>query len=533
MCAWPVTPQNFAPVTCALTVGYYQIPNLRQYLKAPAANVDACRNPKLRAGRFVNIPLEQVPQAQALLAKMELQFSDSLRFGQALMQFQKTLHAEAVAGMPLSVFYPRLPHELRGYVELVYDYSARPDVRVIEPLMYESGYYKKHLQSVRIFDLKRDQDRDFIFSTPRLPRPGEVHWEVAFDDARLDYLFRLDAAPRPLEEIRERLAMPAAQFEVLRALMEAKAPPRAPDPWIGEGARVRHLGHACMLVEHAGAAVLIDPYISAHPAEGDRGRPSFDALPAHIDYVLITHAHHDHFSLETLLRLRHRIGCLVVPRSYGLHYGDVSLKMLARRAGFTNVVEMDVMERLALPDGEIVAVPFLGEHSDLPHAKTAYVVAAGSQRMLFAADSDCLDPQLYQHVAAILGPVQSVFLGMECVGAPLTWNTGALLPVAPSMQQDQARRQHGANAERGMKLLRELKGQRLYLYAMGLEPWFEWLLGLAYTDDAVQIQEAKQILKMARDEGALDARLLRPGSTIVLETAGAPGTHSGAGAPAA
>jgi len=238
--------------------------------------------------------------------------------------------------------------------------------------------------------------------------------------------------------------------------------------------------------------------------------------------VLITHGHHDHFSLETLLRIRYRVGCLVVPRSHGLHYGDVSLKMLANRAGFRNVVEMDTMDRIAFDDGEIVAVPFLGEHSDLPHAKTAYVVAAGTRKMLFAADSDCLDPQLYEHVADILGPMDMIFLGMECVGAPLTWNTGALLPVKPSMQQDRSRRQHGCNAERGMQLFRKLKGQRLYLYAMGLEPWFEWLLGLAYTDDAPQILEAKRILQAARDEGAVESRLLRPGSTIVLEGASDP-----------
>lgn len=520
ICAWPATPQNFAPVTTALTVGHYQVPNLRQYLKSPAANVEACRNPMLRAGRFVNIPVDRVRDAEALLARMQSQFADSLRFGQALMDFQRTLQSDATAGMPLGAFYPRIPRELAGYLELVYDYFARPDVRVIEPLMYESAYYKKHLQSMRLFALERDQDRDFVFSTPRLPAAGELHWDIAFDDPRLDDLFRLDLDPQPLDRIRERLAMPAAQFEALGSLLTDDVRARAPAPWTGTGARVRHLGHACVLIEHAGTTVLVDPCLSAHPAQGDRGRPSFDTLPERIDYVLITHGHHDHFSLETLLRLRHRVGCLVVPRSFGLHYGDVSLKMIANRAGFRNVVELDAMDRIALDDGEIVAVPFLGEHSDLPHAKTAYMVRTGTEKMLFAADSDCLDPRMYERVADILGPVQTVFLGMECVGAPLTWNTGALLPVKPSMQQDKSRRQHGCNAERGLALFRGLKARRLYLYAMGLEPWFEWLLGLAYTDDAPQIREARQILQAARDAGAIESRLLRPGSEILLETAG-------------
>jgi hypothetical protein len=44
---------------------------------------------------------------------------------------------------------------------------------------------------------------------------------------------------------------------------------------------------------------------------------------------------------------------------------------------------------------------------------------------------------------------------------------------------------------------------------MGLEPWLEFLLGLAYTPDATQIKEAQRFLNLAREAGFVEARLLK------------------------
>jgi L-ascorbate metabolism protein UlaG (beta-lactamase superfamily) len=513
---WSAYSQCISPLTASLYANHYQVPNLRQYLQSPELAVEACKNPKYRAGRFVNIPVERAKEVEAFLAQSEKEYADSIRMAQETLKFQAQLTAAASAGLPLAPFYARVPDELRGYVELVYDYFTRPGIRVIEPLLYESRHYKPHLQSFRLFSLKNDRSRDFIFSTPRLPGEGEIDWQVRFDDPRVDALFALDTAPQPLGAIRELLGVPASSEALLRMLF---AETQVPEPRRhGAGhIRVQHFGHACVLIEWNGTSILVDPCFGPTPTDEAGKRLSYDDLPAHIDYVLVTHNHHDHFSLETLLRIRHRLGCLVVPRSHGLHYGDISLKLLSRKLGFRNVVEVDTLDTLPLPGGRIVAVPFLGEHSDLPHSKTAFVVEIGKQRMLFAADSDCLDPRQYEHLTRILGPVQTVFLGLECVGAPMSWSCGAFFPVKPTMQQDQTRRQHGSDSERGMRMLRALGAKRLYVYAMGLEPWYEWLLGLAYTDDAQQIKEMKKILVDARNAGLADARLLTAKTTIVIE----------------
>jgi L-ascorbate metabolism protein UlaG (beta-lactamase superfamily) len=525
---WSACSPCIAPLTASLYANHYQLPNLRQYLESPEVAVEACRNPKYRAGRFVNIPAHRAQEVKAFVEQTEKEYADSIRLAREALRFQVLLNTQAAAGLPLAPLYGKLPDELRGYVELLYDYFTRPMLRVSEPLLYESRHYRPHLQSFRLFPLASDASREFIFSTPRLPSPQAVDWPVPFNDPRVDELFRLDAQPRPLAHIRELLGLRAADDGLLAQLVQAcpaalPAAPPAPPP---EGAvRIRHFGHACVLVEWQGVSILVDPCFGCVPREpapaaGGAARLSYEDLPAHIDFALVTHNHHDHYSLETLLRIRHKLGCLVVPRAHGLHHGDISLKLLSRRIGFRNVVELDTLESIPLPGGRIVGVPFLGEHSDLPHAKTAYVVEAHGQRMLFAADSDCLDARLYQHLADALGPVQTVFLGLECVGAPMTWSCGALFAIKPTLQQDQQRRQHGCDAERGLKMLQALKAQRLYVYAMGLEPWYEWLLGLAYTDDAPQIREMRQILVQARQAGLREARLLGSPCTLVLEAAG-------------
>jgi L-ascorbate metabolism protein UlaG (beta-lactamase superfamily) len=512
---WSAYSQCISPLTAGLHASHYQIPNLRQYLQSPELAVETCKNPKYRAGRFVNIPVTRAKEVETFLAHSEAEYKDDIRMAQEALKFQTFLAANATAGLPLAPFYKKVPEGLQGYVELLYDYFTRPSMRVIEPFLYESKHYKRHLQSFRLFSLKDDRARDFMFSTPRLPSSGEIDWQVAFDDERVDALFRLDTEPQPLGYIRDLLGVDPSADAVLRTLIEERAKPERPVRYV-EQVRIRHFGHACVLIEWNGISILVDPCFGPTPADETGHRLSYEDLPPHIDFALVTHNHHDHFSLETLLRIRHRLGCLVVPRIYGLHYGDISLKLLAKKLGFTNVVEIDTLESLPLPGGKIVGVPFLGEHSDLPHAKTAYVVEIGSQRMLFAADSDCLDPRQYEHLAGILGPVQTVFLGLECVGAPMSWTCGAFFPVKPTMQQDQSRRQHGSDSERGMRLLRAIGAQRLYVYAMGLEPWYEWLLGLAYTDDAQQIKEMKKILVEARNAGLQDARLLSPKTMISI-----------------
>jgi hypothetical protein len=316
-------------------------------------------------------------------------------------------------------------------------------------------------------------------STPRLVEEKQIAWDVPFRSPQVDELFALDDSPKPLGHVRELLGLRPADDPLLREMLTEGAAPR-PERWEGEGgARVRYIGHACVLVEWGGVSVLTDPCLGIIPSEGGAERFTYRDLPEKIDYVLVTHNHHDHFCVESLLRLRHKIGCLVVPRAAGYVYGDVSLKLMAKKIGFENVVEIDALDSIKLPGGEIVAIPFMGEHADLAHGKTAYAIFARGASMLFAADSDCL-----------------------------SWSCGTFLPQKPEHGIDQSRRYKGCDSTRGFRLLEAVGAERIFVYAMGLEPWLEHLLGLAYKPEATQLREAKQLLARARERGFADARLL-------------------------
>jgi hypothetical protein len=178
---------------------------------------------------------------------------------------------------------------------------------------------------------------------------------------------------------------------------------------------------------------------------------------------------------------------------------------------------MDALENLQLPDGEITTVPFLGEHADLAHGKTGYVIRLGKRKLLIGADSDCLDKQIYENVRRCVGRVDTVFLGTESVGAPLSWTYGPLLPQRPSREEEESRRQHGCDARRAIDILEVLGANRFYNYGMGMEPWLEYILGLGLDKSSPQWLESEKLLAQAKTRRFLEAERLYGKAEIILE----------------
>lgn len=495
---WPAWPHLIPPVTASLHLLHHQIVTLESYLKSPDTHFRLARDPEYAGSPFSNVPPHRAAEMKQLLAKTQERQRANLEFARAVTEFHNWLADEA-KGQSLEPYYEQMPELLRGYVELVYDYYHNPMMRFLEGLLYESEYYDKSLQSLRLFQLQTDS-RPFFMSTPRLLEAGELEWNVPFDSGAVDELFKLDTEPQPLGHIRELLNVDSDADPLLLPLLSPE-PATFAETWRERQVRIRYFGHACALVEWNGVSILTDPCVSARPAQGGLDRFSYDDLPERIDFALVTHSHQDHYVFETLLRLRPRIQCLVVPRSYGVLFGDVSLKLMSQKIGFTNVMELDTLESIPLPDGEIIGVPFFGEHGDLAQGKMAYLVRAGREQVLFAADSDCLDQRMYDRIYKVLGPIESVFLGTESVGAPLTWHNGSLFLRRPTWEQDQTRRYHGCNADRALDLLEAVKATRIYNYAMGKEPWLEQLLGLGTGADSPQLQQSRKLIANARQRG--------------------------------
>jgi L-ascorbate metabolism protein UlaG (beta-lactamase superfamily) len=196
--------------------------------------------------------------------------------------------------------------------------------------------------------------------------------DFPFDDERLDQLFALKKTPQPLDKIKS-LFNGQHDSPLLTSLLTQDAP-RPYEKYTGDGVRWRYFGHACILVETKDVTMLFDPVLSYdYPAE--IRRYTYDDLPPHIDYVLITHDHQDHVLFETLIQIRSRVGLFVVPRNRHGSLQDPSLKMILENVGCTNVHEISDLEELRIPDGSITALPFFGEHADLDiQTKAAYLI---------------------------------------------------------------------------------------------------------------------------------------------------------------
>jgi L-ascorbate metabolism protein UlaG (beta-lactamase superfamily) len=284
-------------------------------------------------------------------------------------------------------------------------------------------------------------------------------------------------------------------------------PPRSSPALEGDGVRIRYFGHAAVLVQSARTSVLFDPLV-AWDAEDPGAHFTFHDLPDRIAYVFLTHNHQDHFCPEILVQLRNRIGTVVVPRSNPNSIADPSMKLALRKLGIHSVRVVDPLSQIELPGGTLTTIPFFGEHAGLDvQSKHAALLELEGRRFLFLADSDCCDRNLYRRLAQRIGSVDAMFLGMECHGAPLSWLYGPYLTRPVSRRADDSRRLSGADCERAWGVVQELRCKRLFVYAMGQEPWLRHLLGLAYAPDSIQITESDRLVARCREHGIPAERL--------------------------
>ncbi len=217
---------------------------------------------------------------------------------------------------------------------------------------------------------------------------------------------------------------------------------------------------------------------------------------------MITHNHQDHVLIEHLLQLRHKIGTVIVPRcDYG-NLLDPSLKLLFNALGFDNVIELSSLETVEALDIKITGVPFLGEHGDFNiMSKLAYAVHSGGQSVLCMADANIVNLSLYKKVHDRIGDIDALFISMECEGAPFSWLYGALLIEKPSRTIDQSRRLNASDAKKAWKICKLFQCEQAYLYAMGMEPWFSYIMRIDYDESLIQLEEEAQFSRSCQQAG--------------------------------
>lgn len=492
------------PATMARNLTERHLTIMESYINAPKVHAAAVTNPKMRGGPFIDLGGKRVDEIRELRDRTKKQRAALIELSRAIYAVDNMLRENA-KGQSLEPLYEKVPQILRGFVELFYDLNNHPSFRLIEPLLYRSALYDRSQQGMVLSTITND-DRPFILSTPRLSSDDSLHLRLAFDSDVVDELFRLKKEPQPWNSIRELLDIDDSDIKNAQSFMtDEPAPPYR--SYTGSGIRWRYFGHACILIESNGKSIMLDPVLS-YTYENQITRYTYDDLPDHIDYVLITHNHQDHVLFETLLQIRHKAGCILVPRNNGGRLQDPSLKLLLQNCGFKNVVDLDEFEEIREGDLRITGLPFFGEHADLDvKSKMAWLIQIKTAKLLFAADSCNIEPNLYEQVHRAIGNIDALFLGMECDGAPLSWLYGPLLTQRIDRTCDQSRRLAGSNYEQAARIVDEFRCAEVYVYAMGQEPWLNYIMSLKYTAESRPIVDSNRLINRCQEKGIVAERL--------------------------
>jgi L-ascorbate metabolism protein UlaG (beta-lactamase superfamily) len=501
---WYAWSYLIAPATAAMYVKNWHLNILKSFVSTPKIHVSAQKNPDMRGGPFIDYPEERVSEIKDLLEKTLQENESLLQFANELQAFDEKLQTEAI-GHSLEALYQEIPEPLQGYVELVYDLHNHPSICFLEGMLYRSPYYRSSAQSIALSLINQD-DRSFILTTPRLHESQYLNLPIPFSHKGLDELFEMKTVPKTLIYIKEQLSL--QNNDDLFNSFFTEEPPQPTQDYQGKDVRIRYYGHACLLIETSNTHILIDPVISYKYDDKGIPRYTFEDLPEKIDYVLITHNHQDHVLFEVLLQLRHKIQTIVVPRSGSGVLVDPSLKLVLKKIGFKNVVEMDELEEIEVADGVLTGLPFLGEHSDLNiRTKLAHLIRLKNRSILCVADSNNIQPRLYDHLSHLIGELDILFIGMECDGAPLSWLYGPLLTKSIPRKMDQSRRLDGSNFERALDMVERFAPKQVYVYAMGQEPWLTHLTSISYTETSRPIVESNKLIQECTSRGFLSERL--------------------------
>lgn len=502
---WYAWSHLISPATAAMNIVGRHLTIIDSYLSAPSIHAEAVLNPKMRGGPFMDFGGGRVEEVKTLQQQTFQKQEKVIQLAKAVKELDRMLATEA-KGYGLENVYEKVPDILKGYVELYYDRQNNPGFRFFESLLYNSEFYNKGSQSIALWITNNDE-RPFCLSTPRLQEDNVLQLSIPFDHAGIDELAKMKRVPQSLGYIKAMLGISANQ-EALFETFFTETPPPKYQRYTGDKIRMRYFGHACILVETKDISILVDPLISYYGYHSNVDHFSDVDLPDTIDYVLITHNHQDHILFETLLPLRHKIKNLIVPRTNSGKIEDPDLKLMFKNIGFNNVFALDEMETIRFSDAIITGLPFIGEHSDLNIlTKSCFLVKIGDFKLLFLADSRIVEPRLYKHIHDQIGNVDVMFIGMECDGAPLTWLYGPLMTKKLPRDMDGSRRLAGSDCEKGLSLVNIFNPKELYVYAMGQEPWCEFISSIKYTAESHPIVQSDKLVNICRSRGMVAERL--------------------------
>ncbi len=508
---WYASIYLISPAMTAMKFSHSHLMLMSSYVSAPRMHELACQHPEMKGGPFIDHPASRVDEIEAILEKTKVTMKQHIEFAEGISQLHQLLEAHP-KGMSLEPLYAQLPEVLRGYVELYYDVSNRPHFRFVEPLLYRGNLNTAPFQSI-LLSLVDEDHRPFCLSTPRVYK-DEISISKPFRSSFYDRLFASRENALTQDDLNQ--VMQDASFDINDERVVSQflnlfcsEPLQAQSSKLDKDTpvRVRYFGHACVLIESHQCNILIDPALS-YSYLSEIERFSYADLPEKIDYVVLTHSHQDHVLIEHLLQLRYKIGTLVVPLNVIGALQDPSLKLMLEDLGFKSVIALHEFDSVMFPGGQIQALPFLGEHADLYiQSKLMYLVEIAEVKLMFAADANNLDHKMYEKTHQIVGDIDVLFIGMECSGAPLSWLYQPILMENVTRAIDQSRRLDGSDFDKAKSMVDLFDCKQVYVYAMGQEPWLNYVMGIHYTPESPPIVESNKLIEYCKTKNIKSARL--------------------------
>ncbi len=505
---WYAWSHLISPMTAAANIQERHLKIMESFIEMPSLHEEAIHMRGMIGGPFINLNSTYQDTIAKLFERTLHTCKDLLTLYQDVKQFNLLLQQEG-HGMGLENLYNQLPISLKGMVELTYDAQSRPQMRFIEALFYKK--YNPQLreeQSICLAETK-DDNRPFSLSTPFVENNHTIKLQIPFISGVIDQLADMKIHPQSLDDVLNDIAIPTGQLDTVSSFFTDTPNKLRAKPISDNTLIVQYFGHACVLLQTKNISILIDPALGYSYENQLDDRYTYLDLPEKIDYVLITHNHQDHFLLESLLQIRHKIGTVIIPNNPAGSFLDPSLKLILNNLGFKNIIPLDEFDDVILPgNGKITGLPFLGEHGDLAIlSKQSYYISINNRQFLFLADSNNVDNALYQHIHDNIGSVDTLFIGMECVGAPVSWLYGPLLLKPLSRESDRSRRLSGSHSEKAWEMINHFNPKEVYVYAMGMEPWLGYIMAIHYNEASLPIIESNKFIERCRKKNIIAKRL--------------------------
>ncbi len=490
---WYAWSYLISPATLSRYLVHTHLRLMRSFLSNYQLHIMASKDPNLAGGEFLNCTEDQIQEIRVLVDSTQTHNRELIQLSEAIDELDGLVNNHT-SGESIEYLYSKVPSPLKGFVELFMDREHRVSYRILESLMYISKYYKQSLQSVSFGSLRKVKERPFVLSTPRLADEEHLQADLAFNSPILDEIFSARTIPLSSERIEKLfLNVPLKGGLNIEELFTESKPSKSHQLLEHQGVRVNYTGHAGFLIESQDVNILVDPVIAVS-SDANSQVISFSELPERIDYVCLTHHHLDHVNLETLIQLRHRIGNIIVPRNNGGSLEDPSLRLGLQKLGF-DVVSVEDLDEIQLPEGSIISIPFLGEHGDLNiRSKTAWLIEINGKRLFFGADSANPDIQVYENMSTYFENIDLFAIGMECVGAPYTWIYGALCSRKISKKIKESRRLNGADSIQAIAIVNKFLPKNVAVYALGVEPCYRYFMGMNYEYDSEQLVESRKFV---------------------------------------